>query len=404
MAIPSWLSTLACTPLLLAALLYLGLTVFLLVECLLAIAAYRRQQATPPTSAVPTFSVLIPAHNEESGIEKTLAGLIPEVSDPAQILVVADNCQDRTADLARAKGVRVLERQDPDRRGKGYALDFGLRELAQDDLDVVVMVDADCSVTPGTIQQIAVEAFQRQHPVQAVYVMEQPPNPSLRDRVSAFALTVKNRVRAAGLSKLGVPIPLGGTGMAFPWQSLTQVDLASGHIVEDMKLGMDLAIAGYRPQLSLTTQVIGLLPKDTTAATSQRTRWEHGHLQVLKTYVPKLLREAIRQRRWDLLALACDLAIPPLALWSLIGVGLTAIAAVLAVFAQWPLALGVQLLADGVLLLTILLCWAVWGRTHLGFAQLLAIPLYILWKIPIYIKAVLNPEKVWVRTKRSPQE
>ncbi|MEL6381797.1 MAG: glycosyltransferase, partial [Cyanobacteria bacterium J06626_18] len=267
--------------------------------------------------------------------------------------------------------------------------------------EVVVMVDADCRVSPGTIQQIALAAHTNSHPVQAVYRMEQPPEPSLRDRLSAFAFIVKNRVRAGGLSQLGVPIMLGGTGMAFPWQALQSVELASGHIVEDMKLGIDLAIAGYIPTLSLESEVVGILPDDEAAATSQRTRWEHGHLQVLTTYVPKLLGQALRQRRLDLLTLAVDLAIPPLALWSLLGLALTTVTGVAALLGVTSLPFHIQLFAGCALVSAILFAWLVWGRQELSFSQLLAIPSYILWKIPMYLKVLIDPQKSWVRTKRN---
>lgn len=398
-----WLATSLTAVLLLGTAIYAGLNGLLLSECLLALLPSAKRSATILTTQSPTFAVLMPAHNEASVIRPTLERLIPEVGVPEQILVVADNCNDGTAAIARTTGVTVLERTDAQRRGKGYALDFGLNALAEHAPDVVVMMDADCYVTPGTIRRIVAKAAHRNQPVQAVYVMEQPPEPSLRDRISAFAQTVKNRVRAAGLSRVGAPILLGGTAMAFPWPSLQTVDLASGNLVEDAKLGIDLAIANYNPVLDLESQVFGILPGDCEAATSQRTRWEHGSLGILKIYVPKLLSEAIKQRRPGLLLLGLDTAIPPLALWSMIGIGLTLVTGLMAAISEYRLPFQIQLVADGLLATSVLLSWAVWGRKILGFSQLIAVPLYILWKIPIYIKAVFKPETTWVRTKRNPE-
>lgn len=379
---------------------YLALCGLLFIECLLALLPVfpKKRESTSDNSF--SFSVLMPAHNEESVIKGTLEQLIPEVGRPDKIWVVADNCNDQTAEIARSTGVTVLERVDTSRRGKGYALDYGLEAIANSQPDVVVMVDADCWVTPGTLDRIAEQSFRTNQPVQALYIMEQPAEPALRDRVSAFAMIVKNRVRTMGLTRMGAPIMLGGTGMAFPWQALQSVELASGHIVEDMKLGMDLAIAGYKTSLNAESQVVGVLPDDAEAAKSQRTRWEHGHLQVLKTYVPRLLGQAIRQLRPDLLLLALDLAIPPLALWSILGILMTFITGGVALLGV-TLPLQIQLVADALLVSTILICWVVWGRKILTLSQLVAIPLYILWKIPIYVKALLNPEKAWVRTKRN---
>ena len=401
MALGGWLTTGVGVLLTAAAVLYGLLCLFLLFECLLAVSSLRQSAQSSERSEPLSFTILMPAHNEASIIEKTLMQLLPEVDTPSQIMVVADNCQDETATIARGTGVTVLERQDTMRRGKGYALDYGLHALAETSPDVVVMVDADCWVSPGTIRHIAHASRDSGHPVQAVYRMEQPPEPSLRDRLSAFAFIVKNRVRAGGLSQLGVPIMLGGTGMAFPWEALQSVELASGHIVEDMKLGIDLAIAGYIPKLSLKSEVVGILPDDEAAATSQRTRWEHGHLQVLTTYVPKLLRQAVHQLRPDLLALAVDLAIPPLALWSILGIVLTAATGIAALLGFAGLSLFIQVAADVVLVSAIMVSWSIWGRQELSFSQLLAVPSYILWKIPMYLKVVIDPQKSWVRTKRN---
>ena len=203
-----------------AATLYAFLSGLLFFECLVALIS-RQQVQNAESSLNVSFAILIPAHNEASVIKGTLTQLLPQVDSPEQIVVVADNCHDETAAVARSTGVKVLERQDPSRRGKGYALDYGLHALANTTPPevVVMVVDADCWVSPGTIHHIVQAAKQSGHPIQAVYRMEAPPEPSLRDRLSAFAFLVKNRVRAGGLSQLGVPIMLGGTGMAFPWQA-----------------------------------------------------------------------------------------------------------------------------------------------------------------------------------------
>lgn len=395
----NWLVIGVSAVLTIASSLYAYLSLVLLIECLIALFP-RQPEHRQGEGSVPAFAVLMPAHNEADVLANTLASLLPEVDAPTQIHVVADNCQDATANIARASGVTVLERTDVDRRGKGYALDYGLKFLADAQPEIVVMVDADCQVAPGTLRHIVQASQQTNQPVQAVYRMAQPPEPSLRDRLSSFAFIVKNRVRAGGLSRLGVPIMLGGTGMAFPWQALQSVELASGHIVEDMKLGIDLAIAGYSPSLAVDAEVVGILPADEAAATSQRTRWEHGHLQVLTTYVPKLLGQAVRQLRPDLFVLALDLAIPPLALWTIVGIALT-IATGLWALVSSVLALQVQVIADVLLVSAVLLAWLRWGRQELSFGQLLAVPSYILWKIPLYLKAIVNPEKDWIRTKRN---
>ncbi|NEO86978.1 MAG: glycosyltransferase [Spirulina sp. SIO3F2] len=379
--------------------LLLLLCAVLWLECSAALVASRKPRSLPPTP--PRLAVLVPAHNEAGGIQHTLEQLILQVEQPQQVVVIADNCSDATAEVARGVGVTVLERFNERDRGKGFALDYGLKYLAADPPEIVVMVDADCDLTPGTIDHIAHQSARTGCPVQSLYLMEKPLQPQAKDAVSAFAFKVKNLVRPLGLQQWGQPCLLTGTGMAFPWDVVRSVDLASGEIVEDMKLGLDLAIAGYAPQFCGDGLVLGRLPSVEAAATSQRTRWEHGHLQMLQRYVPPLLGSAVRQFRLDLLATALELAIPPLSLLVVLWVGVALVTVLVTLLGWvyiWPF-VGIAS-AGGLLLISILGAWVKFGREDLPLQTLLSIPLYILWKIPLYFKFLRKPEAEWVRTER----
>lgn len=346
------------------------------------------------------FMVLMPAHDEELGIAHCLNNLICEVGSAEQILVVADNCTDQTAAIAHSLGVNVIERQDSHRSGKGYALDYGLRHLEAVQPDVVVFMDADCVARPGSVQKIAQLAFQENRPVQAVYLMQTPEAPSQRDLISALAFLFKNLVRPAGMAQLALPCWLTGTGMAFPWSVIRQISLSSGNLVEDMQMSVDLAIAGFAPLLCADAAVEGYLPSQRVSAKRQRTRWEHGHLQTLKTQVPRLLKASIRQRRLDLLALALDLAVPPLALLVLLwAVSFLLAVAGLAVSGT-ILPLVISALAGVFLSVAVLLGWYRFGRSLVPLSAILAVPFYILWKIPLYITFLFRPQTRWVRTDR----
>ena len=379
-----------------AGLLLIPITV-LMIECLAAQWPIRKTAAT----ARPNLAVLVPAHNEALGIQPVLTQILADLCPNDRLVVIADNCTDETALVARATGATVIERQDNERRGKGYALDYGLQFLAQTTPpEVVIVVDADCLVQAGTLERIAATAAATGRPVQATYLMERPAQPQSKDAVSALAFLVKNWVRPQGLDQLGFPGILTGTGMAFPWTVIRSVSLASGNIVEDMQLSMDLAIAGYPTLFCPNTRVIGLLPQQEQAAKSQRTRWEHGHLQTMLTQVPRLVQEALRQKRLDLLVIALDLSVPPLSLlvmlWS--GVMLLAMAAGLFTNIWQPVWL---LWIEGIMLLTaILAAWLKFGRSDLPALTLLAVPFYVLWKIPLYIAYAIRPQTKWVRTER----
>lgn len=193
-------------------------------------------------------AVIVPAHDEEDGIGATVTGIAGQLGASDRLIVVADNCTDGTAERARAAGAETIERLDPQRRGKGYALDFGVKHLESDPPDVVVIVDADCRLGSRAIDALVACVQLDGGAAQAFYAMTLPPDADAKRRVAAFAWIVKNEVRPTGLMALGCPCQLMGTGMAIPWAAIRRIDLATGNIVEDVKMGLDLAAARYAPR------------------------------------------------------------------------------------------------------------------------------------------------------------
>ena len=348
----------------------------------------------------PSVAVLIPAHNEEAGLLATLASLQPQLSANDRILVVADNCSDQTAEVARQAGAGVIERSHAQLRGKGYALDFGVQALATAPPDVVVIVDADCIVGEGAIARVAALAAHHQRPVQALYLMHTPAGSGPLKKIAEFAWLVKNKVRPLGWFRMGWPCQLMGTGMAFPWQTIRSAHLATGHIVEDMKLGLDLALASSAPMFCPSALVYSHFPSSAEGVQSQRTRWEHGHLSVIASAAPAALGGAIRQRSASLFAFGLDLCVPPLALLVLLVCALTGLALVLTLAGGpvAPLILGV--LAGLALGTAILLSWWRFGRTVLSGKELALAIVYVLAKIPLYFRFLFRRQVSWVRSKR----
>ncbi len=371
------------------------------IECIAALFPSRKAGwDTEVEVTQPRVAILVPAYNEASGIGATIETLLPQLTDRDRLVVIADNCTDETAAIASKLGATVIERQDRDRKGKGYALDYGIKFLEYDPPDVVIIVDADSIVCEGAIKKIAALAATAKLPVQSLYLMEKPPHPKPKDGVSALAFTVKNLVRLRGLTQLRLPCLLTGTGMAFPWFVIRQAPLASGNIVEDMQLGIDLAIAGYATIFCEEAKVIGRLPQQEQAAKKQRKRWEHGHLQTSLTQVPRLLKASIIKRRVDLFVMAVDFLVPPLSL--LVGIWGVMLGGALLTFWWSGAWVGAVLLGiEGVfLLVAIMAAWAKFGRTDLPLLTLLSVPFYILWKIPLYLGFLVQPQTKWNRTQR----
>ena len=138
--------------------------------------------------------IVIPAHNESGGVETTIANIKSQMGPADRVLVIADNCDDATADIARRAGAECLERTDRKRRGKGYALQFAIDAMRAAPPHVVCFVDADCLFEPGALDRIVGAARAAGRPAQALYIMQAHDGTS-RQAVAAFAWLFINRVR-----------------------------------------------------------------------------------------------------------------------------------------------------------------------------------------------------------------
>lgn len=377
-------------------------SLWFMLECLLG-AWYRPREPQAGASRGQRVAILMPAHNESAGITRTIDALRPQLGGGVELWVVADNCSDDTAALARQGGARVLERHDTTRRGKGYALAHGIDHLAQDPPAAVIIFDADCEVSPGGVARLADQALTTGLPAQADYSLAPAAQPSPKSVVSALAFLVKNRVRPRGLDAMGFPCLLTGTGMAFPWAVLRQAPPTNDHLVEDMVMGLELAKMGYPPRICPQARVISALPDGDKAASTQRTRWEHGHLATMMSHAPSLLATGVAKFKPGLVALALELAVPPLSLLVMLVVLGAAVAGIAALLGAGvgPFAL----LAVSLLGITagVLLGWRACGQDLLKGRDLIAIPMYLVWKLPLYLGFFARRrQQAWVRTERTP--
>jgi cellulose synthase/poly-beta-1,6-N-acetylglucosamine synthase-like glycosyltransferase len=357
----------------------------------------------PPTSERhSSVAVLIPAHNEAAGLLATLNNVKPQLHPADRVLVVADNCTDETAAIAISGGAEVTVRTDPARIGKGYALDWGLNVLAQNPPETVVMIDADCKLAKGALDYLVSTCEQSHRPVQSLYLMTAPQSSAINHQVAEFAWRVKNGVRPLGLKALGMPCQLMGSGMAFPWTAIRSVDLSNAIIVEDLKLGLDLASNGHAPLFCPSSVVTSTFPSSAEGAMRQRQRWEHGHLSlVLKTAVPRLIK-AIRQRDVNSLALALDLLVPPLSLFLAILTTATLGTAIALIAGLGVVAFLISLCSLVVVILMVVLAWGSCGRELLPAKSLTLLPSYVATKVRIYTAALLGQRvSHWIRADRN---
>lgn len=375
--------------------------VVLAIECWLSLLPLRSNRMRSEPGTPFRFAVVIPAHNEADRIASAVARIKKQVLEETPVIVVADNCDDATAANAETAGAIVWRRDDPQRRGKGYALNFAWERLSDCPPNVVVCIDADCVPDADCISRIAQHAYERRRPIQAAYTMYAPAGATGLAHVSALAVYVKNVVRPRGLQWLRLPCLLTGSGMAFPWEALAAVRHIDANIVEDMRACSDLAVAGFAPLPCMEVSIASPLPTKQAGFMSQRTRWEHGHLRTILTEVPRLLGRFLVTGSPALVALALELAVPPLSL--LVGTtiaGAIALAGVGFARSYWlPLiylaaALSAAILGMG-------LIWLRSGRQILPGKMIAAeIPRYIAVKAPMYLRFLSRPQTDWVRTER----
>ncbi len=372
----------------------------LLAECLLSL---QRQRKVEKAACRPSLAVVIPAHNEAAVLADTLQSIRGGLRSGDRLLVVADNCSDATADIARSFGAEVVERTDRARRGKGYALQTGIDALNAEPPAIVLFTDADTCLQPDTIDELVRTAHYLRRPVQARNVLHASANAGATTIISAFAFTMKNVVRPLGLKTLGCGCPLTGVGVAMPWSLVQAVNVASGELAEDMQWGVELLLRGYPAYYCYHARIQGMLPTDQATALQQRTRWEHGHLNVIRHTSLRLLVAGLRRCKSTLILSALDYAIPPLALLCLIWGVVFVITGIWTLATDGWLPLAILSGAGIALGLAVLIGWFGHAR-HLPLCALLAVPFYIVWKLPIYLRYLVRPQTVWIRTARQAEQ
>lgn len=219
-----------------------------------------------------TFAVLIPAHDEEAALPAALRSLTEQdyPADRFRVYVVADNCTDRTAEVARTAGVTCFVRADSERRGKGHALAFGLERVLKDAPDVVVILDADCTLNREALRELDA-AFAAGAEVAQAAVRSRNADEGPTGYVAAVGAAFDEAV-AVGRHRLGLSVPLRGTGMAFRRDVLKRVPWEAFGPVEDAEYAGKLWRAGVRVRHSGAV-VSCAAPAAVDELCRQRRRW-----------------------------------------------------------------------------------------------------------------------------------
>ena len=367
---------------------------------LLVLTCLSRRPASPPDSSGKMFfDIIVPAHDEAAGIEKTIASLqrLSWPSEQYRIVVVADNCTDATASISRDAGATVLERQDLARRGKGYALAHAFTWSRSAGIaDAVAVVDADSVVSANLLESFAARLEAGACALQAHYGVLNATD-TWRTRLMAIALGSIHKVRSRAREHLGLSCGVRGNGWCVTHALLDKVPYRSFSLTEDVEFGIDLGLAGYRVAYCDECQVNGEMVTSELAARSQRQRWEGGRIGLIREKAPALLRAAAARRSLVCLDLALDLLVLPLSYVLVNVIGIIAIAA-LNPNGFRPALLAVSLIDLAALAAYVCRGWMLSGIGIEGIWDLLRVPGFLFWKVFI-IRFQPKPD-TWIRTKR----
>jgi cellulose synthase/poly-beta-1,6-N-acetylglucosamine synthase-like glycosyltransferase len=367
----------------------------------LSLAALLRRRGPLAVPDHSRFAVLVPAHDEEALLPRLLDSIfaVDYPRDLCDVHVIADNCGDRTADIAVAAGAIVHERRDDQLKGKGYALRWALARIRESgsSYDAFVILDADSVVSHNFLQVMNRHLARGDQAVQSYYGVLNPKG-SWSSALRYAGLALYNGLRPRGREALGLSVGLHGNGMCFSADVLERLGWEAFTLAEDVEFHFELVEAGIRVRYAAEANVLATMPTSLRQAQSQNVRWERGRLQMLATLAPHLLALGARRRDPLLLDAVAEQLVPPLSVLT----GVTGMTFLITVALRSP---GPRRLATLTLLGQIgyvLTGLRLVGAPRAIYLALLRAPLYILWKLAIYVMAAARiGESRWVRTARS---
>ena len=360
-----------------------------------------RPPVPPRSSRRLRFDFIIPAHNEAAGLSRTLrsAAAIDWPAGGYRIVVVADNCTDDTAAIARAAGAVALERSDAKLRGKGYALAHAFAaSRAEGFADAVVVVDADADVSANILEAFSARLERGANAVQAHYGVRNP-HASWRTRLITIAKGSFHIVRSRARERLGLSCGVRGNGWCVTHALLERVPYNAYSPTEDIEYGIALGLAGERVAYADEAHADAVMESDEHRASSQRARWDLGRFYLIRAKVRPLLRAAAARPSAICLDLALDLLVLPLSYVAINSAGLIVLSAALGLLvpgmAAWTITGGLCVAA---LLIYVLRGWQLSGTGMGGLSALCAAPWFLAWKTVVAIRS--RHQTGWVRTKR----
>lgn len=342
--------------------------------------------------AKPRTMAVVPAHNEALLIGRCVRSLLQDRAPETGVLVVAHNCTDATAAVAKAAGARVMEVRDDGRGGKGSALRAGLAEAADLGFEGLMVVDADAVVSPCFLAA-AQDALSRHEAVQVRYQLTGHRG-ERQARLGCLGFLGMNILRPRGRERLGLSVGIFGNGFGLRREVLARVPYLTSSMVEDLEYHLRLVRSGVRVRfIEDATVTSEVAPQREDGSGRQQARWEGGRVLAMRRWAPRLGWDVLCGR-WRSAEPLLDLLALPLAL------GLVLLLLALAMPLAWTRVYA--LLAFGVLAAHVLSAAAEADGPGTALQSILALPPYIGWKlslVPGTLRAS-RPDAVWAPTAR----
>jgi 1,2-diacylglycerol 3-beta-glucosyltransferase len=377
-----------------------------LISELLCLFNRTRRVATPPSSSqavgeIPRLLFLVPAHDEELFISGCVRSLMAVAypSTHRRVIVVADNCSDATARLAREQGAESLERNDPAQPGKPRAIAWALNQIDLRNWDACVIVDADSTVAPTFASGLAKLA-----PLNDIVF--QPNNGVLNEfenwltRLGGLLGRCRFEVTYPLKQSAGLNCPI-SNGMGFGTNLLMRDGWRSFSITEDTELYAVYTEAGVTIRHASDANLFSQESVSLREGATQRRRWIAGRFQILREWGPRLVRSPRIGWRQKLDALV-ELALPAPVLHLVATVAVVALAlfGVRGELGLWIAYLAIASLS-GLVVNTLTAIWRhpePW-RTASSFLML---PIYAVWRLVVILGTVMTVnDTTWRRTPRT---
>lgn len=260
-----------------------------------------------------SFAILIAAHNEAGVIAPLIENLqaLDYPRDLYDIFVICDNCTDNTAEIVRKKGAIAMERNVPEKRGKGHAIEWMLDKLWKQpkEYDSVVMFDADNLVESDYLIKINEKLMDGARVIQS-YLDTKNPGDSWISISYAISYWYINRMWQLARYNMGLVNYLAGTGMVFESQLLKEIGWGATSLTEDIEFTVRCVERGIYPTWAHDAVVYDEKPITLKASMRQRLRWMQGHFDCAERYFFKILVKSIKERNWSMLDAALFLFQP----------------------------------------------------------------------------------------------